>query len=643
MDSQFYEKYTNMKVIYKPWGKEEWLELNDNYCYKRIYINKGYKTSFQYHNKKKETNYIISGEAEVWLENDEGVIEKKVMGSGDYFSINPPKKHRIIALTDVILQEVSTPEVDDVIRIDDEFSRIDGKIEDEHQIPSVLILAAGEGTRLKNLTKYVNKALLPINNKAIISHIIDKFPKEFELIVTLGYKKESLQEYLKIAHSDRKFRFVDASNTKGPGDSALLCEEFLHHPFYLITADCLINSELPHLDGNWLGVAPTSYPEKYSTVMIDGYNNVLKFTDKDEKGFDNAFIGLAGIVEHNVFWKKLKKNPQEVVSAFESPGIYSNLKVKTPKWLDTGNLDDLNRTKEYFKDKPLSLYKDTGEITYKINNKFIKFNHDKNVVKNKVERAKFLKDFIPGGFGSTENFTYYSWEEGKTLYEYDSDFLFDKFLFLNFSKIATASNLRPELIKKFYIDKTQNRKELFLDKYGEDYYKLGHIINGKQYPSLEEIEKTLDFEQLYSNTFYHNFHGDLQFDNIVYNEEKDKFIYLDWRESFAGNTEEGDIYYDLAKMYGGCIIPYNLMKDTSNIVFSEGSSIINYITPEIKSLKKFKNNYENWINKELHFKLDKVKFITALIFLNMAPLHDEKFGKLLWFKAIEMLCKTKML
>ena len=65
-----------MKVVHKPWGKEEWLELNDRYCYKRIYINAGYKTSFQYHLQKRETNYIIDGTAEVWLENDNGEIGK---------------------------------------------------------------------------------------------------------------------------------------------------------------------------------------------------------------------------------------------------------------------------------------------------------------------------------------------------------------------------------------------------------------------------------------------------------------------------------------------------------------------------------------------------------------------------------------
>jgi mannose-6-phosphate isomerase-like protein (cupin superfamily) len=59
-----------MRIIHKPWGREEWIELNDKYCYKRIYINKGYKTSFQYHNFKHETNYIISGDAEIWLEDE---------------------------------------------------------------------------------------------------------------------------------------------------------------------------------------------------------------------------------------------------------------------------------------------------------------------------------------------------------------------------------------------------------------------------------------------------------------------------------------------------------------------------------------------------------------------------------------------
>ena len=122
-----------MKTVSKPWGKEIWLELNDKYCYKRIHINAGTRTSFQYHKKKLETNYIIDGKAEVWLENEEGTIEKKIMEKDEYFTVKPPMKHRVIAVTDLILQEVSTPEVDDVIRIEDDSSRGDGRIESEHK------------------------------------------------------------------------------------------------------------------------------------------------------------------------------------------------------------------------------------------------------------------------------------------------------------------------------------------------------------------------------------------------------------------------------------------------------------------------------------------------------------------------------
>jgi len=121
-----------MKTVSKPWGKEIWLELNDKYCYKRIYINAGTRTSYQYHENKLETNYIIDGEAEVWLEDDNGIVEKKVMGKDEYFTVAPPKKHRVIALTDLILQEVSTPEVDDVIRIEDDSDRGDGRLDSEH-------------------------------------------------------------------------------------------------------------------------------------------------------------------------------------------------------------------------------------------------------------------------------------------------------------------------------------------------------------------------------------------------------------------------------------------------------------------------------------------------------------------------------
>jgi choline kinase/mannose-6-phosphate isomerase-like protein (cupin superfamily) len=335
-------------VVYKPWGKEVWLELNDRYCYKRIYINAGYKTSFQYHHHKVETNYIISGKAEVWLENDEGIVEKFIMQENDFFNVSPPKKHRVIALTDVILQEVSTPEVNDVIRIEDDTTRHEGKIEGEHTRPAILVLAAGLGTRLSELTEHVNKALLPINGKAIISHIIEKFPKDYDLVIATGYKHESLQEYCTLVYPDRNIQFVYVSDyeTNGPGHSALQCKEFLQRPFYLTTADCILNSDLPKLDGNWLGVSITEHPEHYSTVDIDG-DDIVRFKNKDVNGYQYAFCGIAGVFDYLDFWQQLEANfDGEVVSAFYTPEQYPTLKVKHIFWLDTGNKPALAHTKK---------------------------------------------------------------------------------------------------------------------------------------------------------------------------------------------------------------------------------------------------------------------------------------------------------
>lgn len=122
-----------LKEVIKPWGKEIWYELNEKYCYKRLLINKGHRTSYQYHVEKLETNYVIEGEATVWLENAAGVVEKLQLKKDDFFTVLPGRKHRIIAKTDLILQEVSTPEVDDVVRLEDDSDRPSGRIESEHK------------------------------------------------------------------------------------------------------------------------------------------------------------------------------------------------------------------------------------------------------------------------------------------------------------------------------------------------------------------------------------------------------------------------------------------------------------------------------------------------------------------------------
>jgi mannose-6-phosphate isomerase len=112
-----------MKVVEKPWGKEQWLSLDERFCCKIITVFKGCGTSLQYHNNKSETTYISSGRALFSFKNEKGELEKKEVGPGFYVYLKPGDIHRFEALEEVVLFEASTPEVHDVVRLEDSYGR----------------------------------------------------------------------------------------------------------------------------------------------------------------------------------------------------------------------------------------------------------------------------------------------------------------------------------------------------------------------------------------------------------------------------------------------------------------------------------------------------------------------------------------
>lgn len=120
-------------IVIKPWGKEIWMEVNDKYCFKELHINAWNRTSLQYHERKKETVYVISGTLGVLLENEAGELEKKFLNQGEFLTIVPPKKHRMFTeKEEAYYLEASYPDVDDVIRIADDSGRKNGRIDSEH-------------------------------------------------------------------------------------------------------------------------------------------------------------------------------------------------------------------------------------------------------------------------------------------------------------------------------------------------------------------------------------------------------------------------------------------------------------------------------------------------------------------------------
>ena len=112
-----------MKRVEKPWGEELWLANNEFYACKIIKVKKGTRTSLQYHRYKHETIYIDEGKVKAMLEDETGRMVEKILNPGDIIENKPYRKHRIEALEDTRLIEVSTPQLDDVVRVEDDYRR----------------------------------------------------------------------------------------------------------------------------------------------------------------------------------------------------------------------------------------------------------------------------------------------------------------------------------------------------------------------------------------------------------------------------------------------------------------------------------------------------------------------------------------
>jgi mannose-6-phosphate isomerase len=113
---------TAVRRVEKPWGHEIIWAHSERYVGKLLHINQGQKLSLQYHNQKDETIHVQSGRLLFVVDEGSGLIERE-MEAGESYRIRPLTKHRMVALTDCDVLEVSTPELDDVVRLEDAYGR----------------------------------------------------------------------------------------------------------------------------------------------------------------------------------------------------------------------------------------------------------------------------------------------------------------------------------------------------------------------------------------------------------------------------------------------------------------------------------------------------------------------------------------
>ena len=106
----------------KPWGYELLFAHRPEYAGKVIFVKKGHRLSLQYHEKKDETLYIYEGKASLDIEEDGRMVSKEVC-AGESIAVPPFTKHRLKAIEDTTFLEASTPELEDVVRVEDDYGR----------------------------------------------------------------------------------------------------------------------------------------------------------------------------------------------------------------------------------------------------------------------------------------------------------------------------------------------------------------------------------------------------------------------------------------------------------------------------------------------------------------------------------------
>ena len=504
----------------------------------------------------------------------------------------------------------------------------------------LVIPCAGTGSRLGSLTSKVNKALVSVANRPGITHLIDKIPANVEIVVALGYKSETVRDFLALAYPERKFIFVDVDPYEGKGSglgyTMLRCREELQCPFIFCSNDTIVEEAPPAPDFNWMGYADSGDTANYRSVRIRN-GLVSELCSKGAYGDVKPYIGLCGVKDYALFWEAMS-DPAMELEIGESFGLRKLIeKGITPirfTWHDTGNVENLSRTRELLgkSDSPNILEKEEEAIWF-VGDKVMKFSTDKEFIRKRVERAGMLYPYVPQITGHKPNIYAYRKVEGEIFsanarlgdFAYLLEWL-DGFWQKKELDTEKKAEFR-EVCRDFYKAKTLKRVGQFFERFEQ--MDAAETINGQKIPKISELLAQVDWDWVCDGV-PSRIHGDLHFENILINHnQKAPFTLLDWRQDFGGLMEYGDVYYDLAKLNHGLIISHELI---GRKLFSVSRKVNNVEFDFLRkqNLVECEEYFRDYVTKR-GYDYRKVRFLTYLIYLNIAALHHYPYSLLLFY------------
>ena len=515
----------------------------------------------------------------------------------------------------------------------------------------VCIPTAGTGSRLGESTRYLNKSLVGVAGKPILSHIIDQFPEDTEFVLALGHKGHLVREFLALAYPRRALIFVDVFPFEGPGSglgfSLMQCREHLQVPFVFVSCDTLVRNPIPSPDENWMGFSALANSGEYRSIAIeDGCVSAICEKGEAGPGERRPYIGLAGVRDFEVFWAAMESGGEVALATGEVFGLSAlvgkGMRAECFEWFDTGNREALIRARDAYRnaDEPTVLEK-VDEAIWFMGEEVIKFSDDPQFISNRVIRAKGLGTIVPEVTGKTDHMYSYKTAPGRVLSEVATKPLFARLLnecevFWEPCDLSGAQRTDFEAgCRRFYLEKTLQRVALFYRNFGRS--DGTETINDIPMPTLSDLLDRVDWDKL-SQGMPGRFHGDFHFENILWSQTDERFTFLDWRQDFAGSLAVGDIYYDLAKLLHGLIVNHEIIHSGHFNVRWE-LNLISLDFQRKQRLVECEMMFMSWLD-EHGYDGTKVRILTALIFLNIAALHHYPYCLLLYGLGKSLLADT---
>ena len=512
----------------------------------------------------------------------------------------------------------------------------------------LVIPSAGIGSRLGAYTKNFNKALVTIGNQPSIIRIINDLTKRFdieEVVVLTGYQAELLEEVLHHFRGNLRIRAVRVDNFSGTGSSLthtlLQAKEFLQTDFIFCANDtiCTLPASVNNVSCNWLAyykkrAGDLYQPRQYRTIDVNDQLYVTKIYPKDY-GTTNIYVGLAYIRDYSIFWNSLENSDSGIGEVIGLKSMKEIRAVEVEEWHDCGMITSLGRAKNLLKKNDIVVLEKQDEAIWFANNIVVKQHIDKTFIADRIKRLQFLPaDLTPVIEDVRPNSFSYKHIPGRVITQTLDQSILHQLLSLMNEKMwknrctdEKRTNTLEIKAHTFYKDKTKARILQYFTE--NEIFDCPKNVNGMYISAISDILERINWNDFIGNSIFSWFHGDFHNENILF--DGNQFTLIDWRQNFTeGEYEFGDVYYDLAKFQHGLLISHPIVDKELFSVEYIGDTDVRLEIYQSSRLLEINRIFEDWVVKNGYCR-SRVRLLTALIYLNIAVLHEQPYGQFLFF------------